>query len=80
MSVNCEKAISKARYSNVYDNNLETRETSRIAALSKYEVQYLLIVHCALEDNYDVSFAHVYFHSYDAWNAEELAATDYFKN
>ena len=58
---------------------MEARVTSPIAALFKYELQYLLKVHFALEDNYDVSFAHVYFHSYDAWNAEELAATDYFK-
>ena len=50
-----------------------------LAALFKYELQYLLNLYFELEDNYNISFAHIYFHSFDAWNAEELAATDYFK-
>ena len=49
-----------------------------IAALFKYELQYLLNIYFELEDKYNISFAHIYFHSFDAWNAEELAATDYF--
>ena len=58
---------------------MEARVTSPIAALFKYELHYLLNVHFELEDNYNISFAHIYFHSFDAWNAKELAATDYFK-
>jgi hypothetical protein len=54
---------------------MEARVTSPIAALFKYELQYLLNLYFEL----DISFAHVYYHSFDAWNAEELAATDYFK-
>ena len=58
----------------INDNNT----ISPIAALFKYELGYFLEMHFALEDYYDISFAHNYFHSYCAWNAEELEATDYF--
>ncbi len=51
---------------------------SPIAALFKYELQYMLEMHFALEQYYDISFAHNYFHDYKAYNTEELEATDYF--
>ena len=50
---------------------------SPIAAIFKYELQYMLEMHFALEDHYDISFAHNYFHSYKAYNTAELEATDY---
>ena len=51
---------------------------SPIAAIFKYELQYMLVMHFALEDHYDISFAHTYFHAYKAYNIEELEATYYF--
>ena len=51
---------------------------SPIAAIFKYELQYMLEMHFAIEDYYDISFAHNYVHSYKAYNTEELQATDYF--
>ncbi len=53
--------------------------TSPIAAIFKYELQFMLEVHFAIEDYYDISFAHDYFHSHKAYNAAELEATDSFK-
>ena len=50
---------------------------SPIAAIFKSELQYILEMHFALED-YDISFAHMYFHANKAYNTEELQATDYF--
>ena len=38
----------------------------------------MLEMHFALEDYYDISFAHMYFHAYKAYNIAELEATDYF--
>ena len=52
---------------------------SPIAAIFKYELQYMLEMHFAIEDYYDMSFAHNYFHSYKAYNTAELEATVYFK-
>ena len=63
----------------ISSNIMTASVKSPIAALFKYELQYLLDLYFELEDNYNISFAHIYFHSFDAWNAEELAATDYFK-
>ena len=51
---------------------------SPIAALFKSELQYMLEMHFALEDYYDISFAHNYFHAYKAYTSQELEATDYF--
>ena len=51
---------------------------SPIAAIFKSELQYILEMHFALEDYYEISFAHNYFHSYKAYNIAELEATDYF--
>ena len=51
---------------------------SPIAAIFKSELQYMLEMHFALEDYYDISFAHNYFHAYKAYNTEELEATYYF--
>lgn len=53
--------------------------TSPIAAIFKYELQFMLEMHFAIEDYYDISFAHNYFHSHKAYNTAELEATDYFK-
>ncbi len=38
----------------------------------------MLEMHFALEDYYDISFAHNDFHAYKAYNTQELEATDYF--
>ena len=51
---------------------------SPIAALLKSELQYMLEMHFALEDYYDISFAHNYFRAYKAHNTKELEATYYF--
>ena len=51
---------------------------SPIAAIFKSELQYILEMHFALEDYYEISFAHNYFHSYKAYNTQELEATYYF--
>ena len=50
---------------------------SPIAITFKSELKYMLEMHFALEDYYDISFAHTYFHAYKASNAAELEATDY---
>ena len=55
-------------------NNYE----SPIAAIFKSELQYMLKMHFAKEDYYDISFAHNYVHSYKAYYTQELEATDYF--
>ena len=52
--------------------------THPVAKMFHYELKYFLEMHFEIEDYYDISFAHNYFHSYSAWNAEELEATDYF--
>ena len=51
---------------------------SPIAISFKSELKYTLEMHFALEDYYDISFAHMYFHAYKAYNIAELEATDYF--
>ena len=51
---------------------------SPIAAIFKYELKCLLEMHFALDQYYDISFAHSYFHSHKAYNTAELEATDYF--
>ena len=51
---------------------------SPIASLFNSELQYMLEMHFASEDYYDISFAHNYFQSYKAYNTQELEATDYF--
>ena len=51
---------------------------SPIAISFKSELQYMLEMYFALEDYYDISFAHMYFHAYKAYNIKELEATDYF--
>ena len=51
---------------------------SPIAAIFKHELHYMLEMHFALNDYYEISFAHNYFHSHKAHNTEELQATDYF--
>ena len=51
---------------------------SPIATIFKYELKYMLEMHFELDDYYDISFAHNYFHSHKAYNTEELQATDYF--
>ena len=62
-----------------YDIIMETNNyKSPIAEIFKSELQYMLEMHFALEDYYDISFAHNYFHGYKAYNTEELEATDYF--
>ena len=63
----------------MYDLIMETNNyKSPIAAIFKSELQYILEMHFALADYYDISFAHDYFHGYKAYNSEELEATDYF--
>ena len=49
-----------------------------VAQTFKSELKYMLEMHFALENYYDISFAHNYFHAYKAYNTAELAATDYF--
>ena len=51
---------------------------SPIAITFKSELKFMLEMHFALEDYYDISFAHMYFHAYKAYNINELEATDYF--
>ena len=51
---------------------------SPIAAIFKFGLQYMLQMHFAIEDYYDISFAHNYFHAYKAYNTQELEATYYF--
>ena len=51
---------------------------SPIAISFKSELKYMLEMHFALEDYYDISFAHMYIHAYKAFNIAELEATDYF--
>ena len=51
---------------------------SPISAIFKYELKYMLEMHFAFEDYYEISFAHNYFHSHKAYNTAELEATDYF--
>ena len=51
---------------------------SPVAQTFKSELKYMLEMHFALEDYYDISFAHMYFHSYKAYNIQELEATYYF--
>ena len=65
------------KYLNVCNNNMSNFK-SPIAAIFKNELQYILEMHFALEDDYDISFAHTYFHAYKAYNTEELQATYYF--
>ena len=63
----------------MYGLIMETQNyKSPIAAIFKSELQYMLEMHFALEDYYDISFAHNYFHAYKAYNTAELEATDYF--
>ena len=51
---------------------------SPIAITLKSELKFMLEMHFALEDYYDIYFAHMYFHAYKAYNIKELEATDYF--
>ena len=51
---------------------------SPIAITFKSELKYMLELHFTMEDYYDISFAHMYFHAYKAYNMKELEATDYF--
>ena len=57
---------------------LMSNNKSPIAAIFKFELQYMLEMHFAIGDYYDISFAHNYFHAYKAYNTQELEATDYF--
>ena len=63
---------------NVWCNNRKINYKSPIAAIFQSELQYMLEMHFALEDYYDISFAHQYFHGHTAYNIAELEATDYF--
>ena len=49
----------------MYDLMME----SPIAAIFISELQYMLEIHVALEEYYDISFAHNYFHAYNAYNS-----------
>ena len=51
---------------------------SPVALTFKSELKYMLEMHFALDDYFDISFAHHYFHGYKAYNTKELEATDYF--
>ena len=51
---------------------------SPVAITFKSELKYMLEMHFALDDYFDISFAHMYFHAYKAYNISELEATDYF--
>ena len=51
---------------------------SPVAITFKSELKYMLEMYFAINDYYDISFAHTYFHAYKAYNIEELEATDYF--
>ena len=51
------------KYLNVCNNNNMSNTKSPIAAIFKNELQYILEMHFALEDDYDISFAHTYFHA-----------------
>ena len=55
-----------------------TYKVSPLAQTFKSELNYMLEMYFALEDYYDISFAHMYFHAYKAYNIAELEATDYF--
>ena len=57
---------------------MQQRLIHPIAKMFHYELHYFLELHSYIETCYAISFAHNYFHSYSAWNAEELEATDYF--
>ena len=51
---------------------------SPLAMTFKSELKYMLEMHFALEDYYEISFAHNYFHGHLAYNTAELEATYYF--
>ena len=51
---------------------------SPVALAFKSELKYMLEMHFALDDYFDIYFAHHYFHGYKAYNTAELEATYYF--
>ena len=51
---------------------------SPVAQTLKSGLKFMLEMHFALEDYYDISFAHHYFHGHTSYNIAELEATDYF--
>ena len=51
---------------------------SPVAVTFKSELKYMLEMYFAMNEYYDISFAHTYFHAYKAYNIAELEATDYF--
>ena len=53
-------------------------KVSPLAQTFKSELKYMLEMYFAINDHYDISFAHMYFHSYKAYNIQELEATHYF--
>ncbi len=53
-------------------------KVSPLAQTFKSELNYMLEMYFTMNDYYDISFAHMYFHSYKAYNIAELEATDYF--
>ena len=53
-------------------------KVSPLAQTFKSELNYMLEMYFAMNDYYDISFAHMYFHSYKAYNIQELEVTYYF--
>ena len=51
---------------------------TKLAKLFEEELNYFLEMHYEMEDYYNISFAHNYFHGFDAFNVAELEAMDYF--
>ena len=53
-------------------------KVSPLAQTFKSELKYMLEMYFAMNDYYDIYFAHMYFHAYKAYNIQELEATHYF--